>query len=104
MKIEIDDTQLIDTIVEKVAEQITPLLKQYPNCYDNEILTVVELADYLKVKKSWIYEKVHTIDIPFYKASKFPRFRRKHIDIWLHNPYHPDLDKYNLNHKRGGGK
>jgi excisionase family DNA binding protein len=99
MNIGINDTQLIDTIVEKVTEQITPLLKQYPNSYDNEILTVVELADYLKVKTSWIYEKVHKKEIPSYKAGKFPRFRRKHIDMWLSNPYHPDLDNYNLKHK-----
>ena len=46
-----------------------------------------------------IIYKVHKKEIPSYKAGKFPRFRRKHIDMWLSNPYHPDLDNYNLKHK-----
>ena len=99
MKIEIDDTQLIDTITDKVVEKITSLFRQNPNGNDNELMSVDELSGYLKVKKPWVYEKVHTREIPFYKAGKFPRFRRKHIDMWLSNPYHPDLDNYNLNHK-----
>ena len=97
MKIEIDDTVLIDKIVEKVVERLTPLLKQNPKSNDNELMTVDELSDYLKVKTSWVYEKVHVREIPFHKAGKFPRFRKKHIDIWLLNPYHPDLSTYNLN-------
>ena len=96
MKIEIDDTVLIEGIVEKVIERLTPLLKQNPKSNDNELLDVKGLAEYLKVKESWVYEKVHTRGIPFYKASKFPRFRRKHIDLWMSNPYHPDLNNYNL--------
>ena len=99
MKIEIDDSKLINDIVDRVVERITPLLKQDSHSNNNEMLTVDELADYIKVKTSWVYEKVHTREIPFYKAGKFPRFRKKHIDLWLLNPYHPALDIYNLNHK-----
>jgi excisionase family DNA binding protein len=65
-------------------------------------MTVEELADYLKAKKSTIYDKVHTKSIPFLKNGNRLRFRRKDIDIWLLNPYHPDLSHYNLNH--GGRK
>ncbi len=98
MKIELE-TNDIERIVEKVVEQLTPLLKHNCNSSDSNILTVNDLSDYIKVKTTWIYEKVHTRGIPFYKAGKFPRFRKKHIDIWLSNPYHPDLNIYNLNHK-----
>ncbi len=98
MKIEIDDTELIDTIVKKVAEQITPLLRQNSKSNDNELMTVEEVEKYLKVKKSTIYDKVHTRSIPFLKNGNTLRFRRKHIDLWLQNPYHPDLSIYNLNH------
>ncbi|MHC4322445.1 MAG: helix-turn-helix domain-containing protein [Planctomycetota bacterium] len=98
MKIEIDNSQLINDIVEKVVKRITPLFTQNHKNNDNELMTVSELANYLKVKTSWIYEKVHIREIPFHKAGKFPRFRKKHIDLWLLNPYHPDLNEYNLNH------
>ena len=98
MKIEIDDMVLIDTIVERVVEKLTPLLKHNTRSNDNELMDVNGLAEYLKVKHSWVYEKVHKREIPFRKAGKFPRFRKKHVDLWLLNPYHPDLSEYNLNH------
>jgi excisionase family DNA binding protein len=87
MKIEIDDTQLISAIVEGVVERLEPLLKKRPENNDNKLMDVKGLAEYLKVKESWVYEKIHTKQIPFVKAGRFPRFRKKHIDKWLANPY-----------------
>lgn len=92
MKIEIDDGVLIETIVKKVIEQITPLLTASNGNNNDEIMNVEGLASYLKVTKSWVYEKIHKKEIPFHKAGKFPRFRKKHIDLWLKNPYSPDLN------------
>ncbi len=97
MKIEIDDSKLINNIVEKVVEQITPLLRQNSKSSDNELMTVNDVASYLKVKESWVYEKIHKREIPYHKAGKFPRFRKKYIDIWLNNPYSSKLDNFNLN-------
>ncbi len=96
MKIEIDDSKLINDIVEKVVEQITPL---FNNSNNDELMDVQGLADYLKVKRQWVYEKVHKREIPFHKAGKFPRFRKKFIDLWLLNPYSSELDNFNLNKK-----
>ena len=96
MKIEIDDSKLVETIVKKVVEEIKPLLNHKPK-NDDKLMDVKGLAGYLQVKESWVYEKVHTRHIPFRKAGKFPRFPKKHIDLWLLNPYHPDLSIYNLN-------
>ncbi len=105
MKIEIDDTVLIDAIVEKVVKQITPLLRQNSKSNDNELMTVEEVRKYLKFeKKSSIYDKVHNRSIPFLKNGTLLRFRRKHIDMWLSNPYHPELDNYNLNHNGKEGR
>ncbi len=98
MKIEIDDSQLINDIVEKMVERLKPLLNNSHDSKNNELMTVEDLADYLKVKKSSIYDKVHAKSIPFLKNGNTLRFRRKHIDLWLQNPYHPDLSIYNLNH------
>ena len=41
MKIEIDDTVLIDTIVEKVVERLKPLLNNSNNSKYDELMTVV---------------------------------------------------------------
>ena len=101
MKIEINDSQLINDIVEKVVERLTPLLKHNSKT-DDRLMDVKKLADYLQVKESWVYEKIHKREIPFNKAGKFPRFRKKYIDIWLKNPYSYELDNFNLNHKKGG--
>ncbi len=102
MKIEIDDSQLINDIVEKVVERLKPLLNNSHDSKHNELMTVEELADYLKAKKSTIYDKVHSKSIPFLKNGNSLRFRRKHIDMWLSNPYHHGLSIYNLNHNGRG--
>ena len=87
MKIEIDNSKLINDIVEKVVERLKPLLDNSHNSNGDELMDVKGLAEYLKVKKSWVYEKIHTKRIPFFRAGRFPRFRKKHIDKWLENPY-----------------
>ena len=99
MKIEIDDSKLISDIVEKVVERLKPLLNRSHDHKGNELMSVEEVADYLKVKTSFIYDKVHKREIPFHKCGKFPRFRKKFIDIWLQNPYSSELDNFNLNQK-----
>jgi len=98
MKIEIDNSQLINDIVEKVVARLKPLLNNPHDSKYNELMTVDEVARYLKTKKSTIYDKVHSRTIPFLKNGGSSRFRRTHIDLWLINPYHPDLSIYNLNH------
>ncbi len=99
MKIEIDDKEMIKEIVRQVVERLKPLLNNSHNSKGDELMDVKGLADYLKVKESWIYEKIHTRQIPFRKIGKFPRFLKKHIDLWALNQYHPDLSIYKLNHK-----
>jgi hypothetical protein len=97
MKIEIDDSKLVETIVKKVVEEMKPLLNHNPK--NDELMTVDEVRKYLRFeKKSSVYDK----SIPFLKNGNLLRFRKKHIDLWLLNPYHHDLDNYNLNHDRKG--
>ncbi len=99
IELEVDDIQ---TIANKIIQEIKPLLKELHIPKNNEWLGVKELSKYLKVKESWIYEKTYKKEIPFKKAGKFPRFRKSHIDLWIENPYHPDLSIYNLNHNGKG--
>ncbi len=109
MKFEIDDKELIKEIVEQVIQRLKPMLNGSHNPKDNALMDVKGLIDYLnskakesQIKESWVYERVHKKTIPFEKAGKFLRFRKKYIDIWLINPYHPDLGIYNLNHNGKG--
>ncbi len=109
MKIEIDNTELIDAITKKVVGELKLLLNGSHNPKDNALMDVKGLVDYLNkqareslIKESWVYERVHQRSIPFEKAGKFLRFRKKYIDIWLINPYHPSLDIFNLNHNGRG--
>ena len=50
---------------------------------DDSIMSVQELADYLKVKPSWIYKQVQFKSIPFFYAGRYPRFKRKEIEAWI---------------------
>ncbi len=100
IELEIDD---IERIAEKVVEQLKPLLKQNSNGNDNELMDVKGLAEYLKVKEPWVYEKVHAKKIPFQRAGRFLRFRKKHIDKWLDNPYSSNSSAYRPLKRKGEG-
>ena len=50
---------------------------------DEEIMDIEALANYLKVKKSWVYKRVQFKEIPFSHVGKYPRFRNKEIDTWF---------------------
>jgi excisionase family DNA binding protein len=84
MLIELDNNDY-DNIADKVMERLKPLLKANFLRSEQEdiIFTVDELASYLKVTKSWVYERTHLNEIPYYKVGKFIRFRKKDVDRWL---------------------
>ena len=90
MKIEIDDNVLIEAIVERVVERLKPLISNSHDAFSDELMDVKALADYLKVKKQWVYEKTHMNVIPYYKVGKYPRYKKSKIDEWL-------LEKENRN-------
>ncbi len=90
MKIEIDNAQLINDIVERVVERLKPLISNSQDSCNDELMDVNALADYLKVKKQWVYEKTHMNIIPYYKVGKYPRYKKSKIDEWL-------LEKENRN-------
>lgn len=49
----------------------------------NQIMTIEELAAYLKVSKSTLYKLVQAGKLPGQKVGKHWRFRRETIDKWL---------------------
>ena len=50
-----------------------------------QLLTINEVADYLRVKKRTIYEWIKTGKIPAIKAVGQWRFKKEKIDAWLEN-------------------
>ena len=49
----------------------------------NEVLTIEELASYLKIAKSTLYKLVREGKIPCQKIGRHWRFRKPAIDFWL---------------------
>ena len=84
MQINFDPTD-IEKISNRVAEIILAKLKDHLSDQGKEdvFLTVDELAQYLKVKKSWIYQKVHANEIKYHKVGNHLRFKRSEIDNGL---------------------
>lgn len=50
---------------------------------DDEILTVKELAEYLKIAKKTAYRFVSEGKIPSFKVGSAWRFRKAEIDRWI---------------------
>jgi excisionase family DNA binding protein len=83
MKTELEP-QDIEVIADKVIERLRPLISGNDESETGDIIFDVEsLAQYLRVKEQWIYEKVHNNEIPHYKVGKYLRFRKSTIDDWL---------------------
>ena len=89
--------QLKKDIINEVVERLEPLVKNNSMGSDNELWDVEQVAGYLNISKSSIYSKTHTNSIPHLKYGQLLKFNKKHIDIWLRNPYSPELEAYNLN-------
>ncbi|MBN1869478.1 MAG: helix-turn-helix domain-containing protein [Candidatus Omnitrophica bacterium] len=52
---------------------------------DRELMTIEEVADYLRVKKRTVYEWVKNRKIPAIKTVGQWRFKKVQIDNWLDN-------------------
>lgn len=51
---------------------------------DDDLLTVQEAANRLRVKVSWIYARVEGVnDLPVIRVGRYLRFRRGRLDKWL---------------------
>ena len=52
----------------------------------DSVLTIEELATYLKIPKSTLYKLVREGKIPSQKIGRHWRFRKGAIDLWLEEP------------------
>jgi len=49
----------------------------------NDLLTVTEVCELLKIKRSYLYSMTHRRAIPHIRMLGQLRFRRRDIDEWL---------------------
>ena len=74
----------IDAIADAVFQKLKPLLKvANKKAEDDVFFTVDQLAEYLNVKKCWIYRRTSDQNIPFHKRGRYVRFKKIEIDKWL---------------------
>jgi excisionase family DNA binding protein len=50
---------------------------------NNNLMTINEVAEYLRVKKRTVYDWIHKDRIPAIKTVGQWRFKRDQIDLWL---------------------
>ncbi|MHA1251802.1 MAG: methylation-associated defense system helix-turn-helix domain-containing protein MAD1 [Candidatus Helarchaeota archaeon] len=50
---------------------------------DNEILTIKEVANYLKVNERTIYRMVNNNELPAFKVRDVWRFKKEDIERWI---------------------
>jgi excisionase family DNA binding protein len=55
-----------------------------PAAHGTSVLTIDELAEYLKISKSTLYKLSQKGSVPGQKIGKHWRFHKDAIDQWLH--------------------
>jgi excisionase family DNA binding protein len=66
----------------------TPERRPADRDLDEELLTVREIAQLLKVPSSWVYERTRRRGVarmPHFKLGKYLRFSKPEVRAWLEN-------------------
>jgi excisionase family DNA binding protein len=101
MKLNLEQKDL-KLIAKDVAETLKPLLKNNKKSGDSNIVfDVKELAGYLKVNESWVYNQVHLKTIPHFKCGKYLRFKKSNIDKWIDSETIQAIPALSLANDRG---
>jgi excisionase family DNA binding protein len=67
----------------------TPMKTQMQMSIDGSILTVNELADYLKIHRTTVYRLLKKHQLPGFRVGADWRFNRENIDEWCGIVVHP---------------
>ena len=85
MRIELeacDIESITVAVTAEVVKALRPLLAKGGGESDR-LMSVTELAEYLKVKPGWIYKRTQLKEIPYTKLGRFVMFRQSEIDAWV---------------------
>jgi len=92
----------IEAIAQRVSEIIKSMLTHHAGSNEKDtIFDVKELAEYLHVNPSWVYKQVSLKAIPYFKAGKFSRFKKREIDKWTESKVVRPIPTLELVKKRG---
>ncbi len=50
---------------------------------NNNLMTALDVAEMLQMKMSWVRQRVHKDELPYYKIGNLVRFNRTDIQRWL---------------------
>lgn len=59
-------------------------MKAEKNLFFQNLWTVTDVANFLKVSEKTVYDWVHKRQIPFVKVRRLLRFKPEEIAKWLH--------------------
>lgn len=65
------------------ASKTTALERDHPLTGDGEILTIMDVASFLRVPKSTVYKLARIGELPASKIGKHWRFLRRDIHEWM---------------------
>jgi predicted DNA-binding transcriptional regulator AlpA len=83
MRTELEEGDL-QAIAQRVSEILKPMLTHHSGSNEKDtIFDVKGLSSYLHVNPCWVYKQISLKAIPYFKAGKFPRFRKREIDKWI---------------------
>lgn len=68
-----------EELIERIAEAVVAKFRSAPM----DMLTVEEAAEYIGVRKSYIYTLTSTREIPYYKPGKKVLIRRVDLDAYI---------------------
>lgn len=77
------ESQDIEAIAQRLKELLLPIITSNNGHGEDIIFTPESLAEFLKVDISWVYKKVSSKNIPFFKSGKYVRFKKSSIDRWI---------------------
>ena len=63
---------------------VTAIQADEDSAREGEILTVIEVAQFLRVPKSTVYKLARVGDLPASRIGKHWRFLRRDIHDWMH--------------------
>jgi|SRR3989337_484274 len=76
--------ELVKEIASQVVELLKPMLSNNGRHEaEDTIFDKKGLAEYLNVPVTWVDKKVSFNEIPYFKAGKYPRFKKSIIDKWI---------------------
>lgn len=81
MRIELEPQDL-QAIADRVIEVLGPHL-QVGSVKEDVVFDKVGVAEYLRVKVSWVNKQITLGAIPYIKMGKYTRFKKTDIDRWL---------------------